>query len=1345
MKRTLSCCLAAALCSFLAVAAGAQTQIPTELEGWDDWVLQGEEFRRCPFFANFNPVDAGQFVCAWPGRLILELETSGGRFEQRWQVYTDSWVALPGDLGQWPRNVRSNGRPVAVVTRAGRPTTRLGPGNYLLSGEFRWRNRPEALPLPRQIGLLELSVDGQRIRRPQRQGDSLWLGQRRGGEERQQLEVQVYRLVSDEIPVRLTTQIRLQVAGDSREVPLGVALPKGFTPVSLKSSLPARLGPDGSLRVQVRAGSWQVAIVARGEGVADTLSIPQNSEVWPEVEIWSYQSNDRLRVSAVEGATPVDPAQVNVPPEWREFPGYRMSGESELRVVERSRGLSAADANQLTLSRQLWLDFDHRGFTAVDNIQGTMRQQWRLDMAIPFRLMSARTGEENLLVTDGAAEARTGVELRSPQVNLSTIARLQSYGGKVPATGWESRFAGVSGTLNLPPGHRLLAASGVDRAPRSWIRRWTLLDMFLVLMTSVAMGRLLGWPVGLMALLGLALTHQDSAGQTWLWLNLVVAFGLARVAPQGWLRKGVVGYRNASFAILVLVLLPFFFQQARLAIYPQLDGRGYVPSSSRGYASAARDVLTEAVASSEAPARQESLESLGRHASKVARLQQYAPGTLVQAGPGIPNWSYKSFAYSWSGPVDPSQTVRFWIVTPFWLSAWRILGIVLLAGWFTYLAGESFGFGERLRLSRWLRWPRSGGGAALMVFFAAIALPSGSAGATTPDVSILSELKNRLTQPPACSPTCAELLEARVEASTQRLDMTLTVSALADAAVAIPAAPGRWEPETILIDGQSNSLLYRDGQNQLWLPLRRGVRTVRLSGRLAAAESVQVVFPQTPRVIRTTSSGWEVSGVDGDRLLTGTLELIRRRSPKEDSGSLQASVQFPAFVVVRRHLRLDLNWTVTTTVERIAPDRGAFTMEIPLLEGESVLTQEVEADAARVLVAMPASEQAVRWQSALAHRNELRLTMPEGAARTEVWSFAVSPQWNVLFEGTPAILPQDPTAPYWIYEYHPRGGEALRVAVNRPQASKGESLAIDGVDLTVTAGKRSTTTTLNLNYRSTQGGRHSLRLPEAAEVLSVEVDGRSIPLRPEGGELPVALSPGEHALEVKWQTSGGAALRTSAPAVELRAPSSNLRTQLQMPKGRWVLFATGPGVGPAILFWAELIVFVVIALLLGRSGASPLRTYEWLLLGLGFSTFSWGVLLLFVTWLYLMRWRGSWQGDVSRGAFNLMQIMLGFLSIVALISLLTAIPFGLLASPDMSVRGPGSHGNSLTWFTDQSLSLLPQPTVISVSLWWYKTAMLLWALWLSFALLRWLPPAWRAFNANGLWRGNTPDSQPAQP
>ena len=70
----------------------------------------------------------------------------------------------------------------------------------------------------------------------------------------------------------------------------------------------------------------------------------------------------------------------------------------------------------------------------------------------------------------------------------------------------------------------------------------------------------------------------------------------------------------------------------------------------------------------------------------------------------------------------------------------------------------------------------------------------------------------------------------------------------------------------------------------------------------------------------------------------------------------------------------------------------------------------------------------------------------------------------------------------------------------------------------------------------------------------------------------------------------------------------------------------------------------------------------------------------------------------------------------------------------MHITGNESFGNSLHWFADRSDGVLPQASVLTAPLWFYKALILLWALWLSFALLRWLPWAWKAFVQEGLWR-----------
>ena len=89
---------AAVLALMCSAVAQAQSPIPKELEGWQNWVQDGLAFRHCPFFANTDGGSESNRICAWPGRLTLELNQRGGRFTQTWESYSEGRVPLPGNL-----------------------------------------------------------------------------------------------------------------------------------------------------------------------------------------------------------------------------------------------------------------------------------------------------------------------------------------------------------------------------------------------------------------------------------------------------------------------------------------------------------------------------------------------------------------------------------------------------------------------------------------------------------------------------------------------------------------------------------------------------------------------------------------------------------------------------------------------------------------------------------------------------------------------------------------------------------------------------------------------------------------------------------------------------------------------------------------------------------------------------------------------------------------------------------------------------------------------------------------------------------------------------------------------
>src|SRR5262245_5915409 len=63
-------------------------QVPEPLRPWIDWVLRDVPENVCPlvYGSSAEPESAAERRCAWPSRLELELDKSGGRFTQEWRL-----------------------------------------------------------------------------------------------------------------------------------------------------------------------------------------------------------------------------------------------------------------------------------------------------------------------------------------------------------------------------------------------------------------------------------------------------------------------------------------------------------------------------------------------------------------------------------------------------------------------------------------------------------------------------------------------------------------------------------------------------------------------------------------------------------------------------------------------------------------------------------------------------------------------------------------------------------------------------------------------------------------------------------------------------------------------------------------------------------------------------------------------------------------------------------------------------------------------------------------------------------------------------------------------------------
>lgn len=1372
--------------SFSAGAAEfSRASIPDPLKSWVGWVLDTDPAAVCPHLFN----DSAARQCAWPGAIELRANENGASFSQDWQVYHESWVMLPGDVRQWPLEVSVDGRPTAILSRDGGPAIKLATGSHRISGRFIWNALPESLALPVNAGLLRLDVNGQSVNFPLRDDSNrLWLQRKADAEGVEQAQVRLHRKISDGVPLMIETRIRLEVSGKGRELVLGRALLAGLIARQLSSPLPAVLEPDGSLKVQARAGIWDIILLARHDGPAQTLALPAARGLVAAEEVWVFEAAPLVRSVSIVGPTALDTQQTTLPKEWRNLPGFLMLPDSRFGFKEIRRGDSDPAPDKLSLQRRLWLHFDGSGMSINDRIQGEVSRAARLSMSAEAALGRVDIAGQDQVITRGVDQL-AGVEVKRGALNLNADSSASGSTRNLAALGWKHDFDQVSMELSLPPGWRLLHAGGTDRADGAWLSRWNLLDFFLVLVIALAAAQLWGRNWGLLALAALVLSYQEADAPRFAWIVLLAAVAVQRALPEGRVKFWISWLQRASLVALLLLSLVFATGQLRGALYPVLEqgGRGTFggeaavavatpaaapivaaalpesedmqaesppPPAAPGLKQAGKNQQQDSVLIKEVqPMESEVLRSLPYSTALSKRVatpsaprsyQSIDPDAQVQTGPGLPDWQWQSYRLSWDGPVRQDQQLDLWLLSPWMNKIVVLLRLLLLALLLACAAGllKSQGLhgggdvaGGAAGTAGGLRfWRRKPGVTvswlSILSFTLALAasVGSGNVQAQMPSAEQLAELKEKLTRPDECLPECAEISRLSLQLSGNSLRLGLELDAAIDTALPLPGGVKHWLSREARLDGRL-AYVQRDVQGILWLLLPAGRHRLELSGELSNPDTLQLPLPRKPRKVEISAEGWDVTGLSDETGAADTLQLSRRVK----AGSGTEAPLLPPFLRVERRLILDLVWRVETTVWRDSPQGTAALLQIPLLPGEAVTSPGVNVKDGNVLVNLGPQADSLSWSSTLAQAPELRLTASKDSAWVESWVIAASTLWHVTTDGIPPVAME----PGYDADlaFRPWPGEVLKLQIARPQAIAGQTLTIDQSRLVIKPGARATDYVLTLVVRSSRGTDHSISLPPGAMLQSVHINGQLRPIRANGRQLVLPLVPGRQNIHIVWRVDQGMALSYASLPLKLELLSVNHRLSLQMPHERWLLLASGPGVGPAILFWGKLLILLALAVALGRVNSLPMKTRHWVLLALGLTQVQWWAASLVIAWFFAFSLRAkAVPGSSATWLFNWRQIALLALTVAMLSVLLVAVQGGLLGWPDMQVAGNNSSREQLNWYLDRAGIELPGVWVLSLPIMVYRGLMLVWALWLAWSLLAWLKWGWAAFCTDGLWR-----------
>jgi hypothetical protein len=760
---------------------------------------------------------------------------------------------------------------------------------------------------------------------------------------------------------------------------------------------------------------------------------------------------------------------------------YQWKTDTSFDLEEKMRGMGEQKPEGLSVHRHLWLDEDGKGVTFRDRISGQLQQVWRLDVAEGQELGAVSIDGQRQLITSNPETNAHGVELRNHSLNMEALGRADDM-SNLSATGWQTDAGQLQVSLSLPPGWRMLALFGADNVQGDWLTAWSLLDLFLLLIFSLAVYRLWGIKAGIVAFIAFGLSYHEPGAPRMTWLFLLMPLALLRVVTEGTGKKWLSAWKYIAVGLLLLNFLPYTAREIQSVIYPQLETEGvtYQPRRMLGWIGFSHETgghfadhtqegdLSHWVEHSQPPLPAFDVNepnfpvtdpvaiSMGLDPNSKPTLYngnlKFDPKARVQTGPAEPEWYWNQVNCSWDGPVSSGHEI-----TPIFISrsVHRILAIIRLV-LLCLLVAIVLG----MKLPQMTRASAPTTTAAAIVLFAAMLLLNPSptfaqppnpllqptapttGGSAVPDAEMLNALRQRLLQPSDAFPRAAEISTVDLSLIDGKIAMTAEVHAAIEVAVPLPGRLPSWSPVTVSIDGQPNAVVCRRDDGYLWVIVPQGVHLISVEGQLAESTEWDWTFVLPPRRVTIDAPGWDITGLRPNGSPADQV-LFSRREQLTDGASTYDQKNFNAIASVDRRLEIGLLWKVRTTVKRLSAPGKAVSLKVPLLNGESVLSSNAVVKQGLVDVNLGANQMEFSWESELKQTAEIKLEAADTNQWVERWYLMTSPVWNVTFSKLAPVF--EPDGESLIPVWHPWPGEGVALAFKRPNAVNGQTTTVQRV------------------------------------------------------------------------------------------------------------------------------------------------------------------------------------------------------------------------------------------------------------------------------------------------------------
>jgi len=246
-----------------------------------------------------------------------------------------------------------------------------------------------------------------------------------------------------------------------------------------------------------------------------------------------------------------------------------------------------------------------------------------------------------------------------------------------------------------------------------------------------------------------------------------------------------------------------------------------------------------------------------------------------------------------------------------------------------------------------------------------------------------------------------------IDLSAKKLTLSLRVHAHTDLLMPLPVPIKQWMPTKITIDGQQTTGLIRKNNSTLWLHNKQGSHLVKISGRVDYLNQLKFDFLLRPHHINLHVKGWSVEGMDDAKQSVSALNFSRLvdKNTLSPAKEMQQK-EMPVYVEITRSIELGLDWYVTTHIRAISGTAYPVILNIPLLLGESVITDNIKVKDRHAVITLNSNNRSLSWTSRLHNKYKIDLHASKQSNMIEKWILNASPIWHIDYKGIPVIYHQ---------------------------------------------------------------------------------------------------------------------------------------------------------------------------------------------------------------------------------------------------------------------------------------------------------------------------------------------------